>query len=102
MNYKKRQNNRTLAFVGVLIITISQVTLASENDVEKEPLNEISYKITDGYGTYSGRSSTKIAAQSIARTKCVMNKVISYENNHDGLTPDEDTVDLFFNACINR
>ena len=62
----------------------------------------VTYKITDGYGTYTGRASTKIHAAEIARTDCIMNKVAMYESRNGGVTPDADTVDLFIDSCLNK
>lgn len=101
-NYKNKNFRTITVIIGVLFLTCSQITLAAQREVESGDSKEISYKIADGYGEYVGRGSTKIAAQSMARTACVMNKVSSYESRHNGLTPDEDTVDLYFDACINR
>ena len=61
----------------------------------------VSYKITDGYGEYSGYGATKNQAAGNARTACIMQKVAAYENRF-GVTPDEDTADMFIDACINR
>jgi hypothetical protein len=62
---------------------------------------QASYQIEDGYGQYTGYGKTKLQAAGQAREACIMQKVIAYEGRH-GVTPDEDTADLFIDACINR
>jgi hypothetical protein len=89
----------TLGLIGLLFL--SQGAFASERDSASVASKKFTHSITDGYGIYKGQGSTQIAAQSEARTYCVMSKVAAYERKH-GVTPDEDVVDLYFDACINR
>ncbi len=87
------------AFIAHLTLAFNQ-TASAENKFNKNS-KVVSYKIADGYGEYVGHGPTRTAASSEARTQCVMKKVEAYEKSR-GQTPDEDTVDLYFDACINR
>lgn len=83
-----------LAIICILIFSQNIFAAPKNTEYTAEPTAESSVQPKE--------VNYKIAAQSMARTNCVMDKVTMYENDHGGLTPDEDTVDLFFDACINR
>lgn len=84
--------------VSVVGFTANQSNLALASNVVGAT---VSYKITDGYGEYTGHGATKIQASSHAREACIMQKIAAYENRF-GVTPDADTADMFIDACINR
>lgn len=92
------------AVVLVALLTGSTGALSAthgEADYASTSPETVSYKITDGYGEYTGHGSTQIQAASHAREACIMQKITAYENRF-GVTPDADTADMFIDACINR
>lgn len=74
---------------------------SSQRELSSHIPKMVTYKITDGYGEYTGTAENKIKASAVARESCIMEKVLAYESRH-GVTPDADTTDLFIDACINK
>ena len=55
---------------------------------------------SDGDGSYYGSAATKHEARGQATSQCVMIKVDNFEARY-GQMPDEDTVDMYMDACVN-
>ncbi len=92
----KRMN---LIILVALVITafFTQAALAESADLSsKNPSCEHS----DGDGSYYGSAGTKHEARSQATSQCVMIKIDNYEARY-GQMPDEDTVDMYMDACVN-
>jgi hypothetical protein len=99
----KQETEQRLLLIGFIavIFFIARSVFAADYQVAANTSAGESYEISDGYGKYTGRGSDKKQALGHAREACVMQKVIAYENRH-GSTPDADTTDDYFDACINR
>jgi hypothetical protein len=109
MNYKKQSpESRQPLFIAFLALMILAGTTffmssahAAQSELSSQAPTTITYKINDGYGEYVGTGSTKLQASEQARESCIMRKVEAYERK-TGQTPDTDTADMFFDACINK
>ncbi len=93
----KRMN---MIILVVFIITAFFFQAAMAADSAELASTHSTCEHSDGDGSYYGAAGSKHEARSQATSQCVMIKIDNFEARY-GQMPDEDTVDLYMDACVN-